>query len=114
MAHGYCAQATGGFRRANARRAWDRLMINSAAYRQRLPDPDCPFAVVSLGELERLIAAAQAGDTVDLFRAVTKGDNDVIDVIGQHAQKLGVELEPNSLLDIAFSRLHVPNASPLH
>lgn len=94
--------------------AESHYMINSAAYRQRLPDPGCPFAVVSLGELERLIAAAQAGDTADLFRAVTKGDNDVMNVIGQHAQKLGVELEPNSLLDAAFSRLHVPNSSPLH
>jgi hypothetical protein len=84
-------------------------MINSAAYRQRLPDPGCPFAVVSLGELERLIAAAQAGDAAELFRAVTKRGNDVMNVIAQHTQKLGVEVEPNSLLDAAFSRLDVSN-----
>ncbi|MGH4016444.1 MAG: hypothetical protein ACRDSL_21450 [Pseudonocardiaceae bacterium] len=88
-------------------------MINSAAYRQRLPDPGCPFAVVSLGELERLIAAAQVGDSANLFRAVTRGDN-VMNTIGQHTQRLGVEVEPNSLLDAAFSRLRVPSSSSLH
>jgi hypothetical protein len=86
-------------------------MINSAAYRQRLPDPGCPFAVVSLGELERLIAAAQAGDAAELFRAVTKRGSDVTNVIAQHTQKLGVEVEPNSILDAAFSRLRVSNIS---
>jgi hypothetical protein len=64
---------------------------------------------VSLGELERLIAAAQAGDAAELFRAVTKRGCDVMNVIAQHTQKLGVEVEPNSLLDAAFSRLDVSN-----
>lgn len=48
------------------------LMIDSDRYRDALPDPGCPYVVLSLQELEWFVATVLAGvDAGDLVRELT-------------------------------------------
>jgi hypothetical protein len=82
-------------------------MLNSPLYRGQIADPGFPTAILSLRELEHAIAAARAGNAVELFMALTTWGPDgtnVGTVIAAHEQSLGIKLARNPLLDAAFER----------
>ncbi|MBN1173745.1 MAG: hypothetical protein JXA67_16355 [Micromonosporaceae bacterium] len=80
------------------------LMIGSEHYRGVLPDPGCPYVVLTLRELERFVAAVLAGAGAgDLVRALTASHNRPESVIVEAARAVGVPENPaNPLLESAF------------
>lgn len=80
------------------------LMIGSDHYRNVLPDPGCPYVVLTLRELEWFVATVLAGvGAGDLVRALTAGHNRPESVIVEAARAVAVPENPaNPLLDSAF------------
>jgi hypothetical protein len=82
------------------------LMINSDQYRNALPDPGCPYVVLSLRELEWFVATVLAGvDAGDLVRALTASRSLAESVMIAAVRAVGVEtVPPNPLLSRAFDQ----------
>jgi len=83
--------------------------LNSAIYREVIPQPGYPTEILSLGELEHAIGAAHAGDPEGLLMAITtpnpQGTFDVAAAVAKHEQTLGVDKARNPLLDEAYDRM---------
>jgi hypothetical protein len=76
------------------------LRINRQYYRDRLPDPGCPYVVLSLADLEWFVASLRAGlDPTLLIRELTSSTYDLQEVISEVATSAGIrEIPPNPLV----------------
>lgn len=88
------------------------LMINSDHYRNTLPDPSCPYVVLSLRELEWFVATVLAGvNTRDLIQALTTSRGQPESVMNAAARALGIDNPPNPLLHQTFDQALTTPAS---
>jgi hypothetical protein len=83
------------------------LMINSPHYRSKLPDPGCPYVVLSLSDLERFVAAVLAGvEARGLMRSLTSSSDQPESVIATAAEAFDASGRPeNPLLSDAFDQI---------
>lgn len=82
------------------------LMVTSEFYRTQLPDPGCPYAVLSLGELEWFVAAVLAGaDPSELVRTLTGATVIPESVMAEAAARAGSDRPVNPLLERTFDDL---------
>jgi hypothetical protein len=89
------------------------LRINRRYYRGLLPDPGVPYVVLSLADLEWLIAAALAGmDMPTIVRELTTSETDPQELMSDAADEAGVRISPNPMMlwraieEVAPSRRH--------
>ncbi|MEU7823087.1 hypothetical protein [Catellatospora sp. NPDC049133] len=82
------------------------LMVNSEFYRSQLPDPGCPHAVLSLGEVEWFVATVLAGaDAGSLIRELTNTQVRVESVLAAASRRSGVDHPVNPLLMATFDQM---------